>query len=288
MTSPTPRTPPVIPASGAEVHVVLLAGQSNMSGRAQPVPEGIPSPRVFQFGAHRRVIELASGLLDMHDVPTGMSYALIAACAYARLLPANSVVLLVPAAHGNTGFSTTTQEPPPAGCSTSEGGTWQVGATGSAISLYDHLLAQTTAALAAARTYFRAAPRVRALLWHQGESDSLNGMSEASYMAHLRALICGVRTHVGDPELPVLIGGMSPAWMRSVPASAAIHRAHHAIASSIPRASFVSGRAGAGRVDDEVHYGDKDIEDLGLRTANAWAAILGETDVHRRDTRRSA
>lgn len=268
----TPSAPPV-----TDVQVMMLAGQSNMSGRAEPASKEVLDPRVFQFGAHRRVIEPAPGLLDMHDVPTGMSYALTFAREWASELPASSVVLLIPGAHGSTGFTTTTQQPPPAGCSTSEGGTWEVGNTGSTINLYDCLLEQTTAGLIAAREHFRAAAvTVQALLWHQGENDALNQIDEVTYSSHLRTLIRGVRAHVGDPDLPILIGGMSPEWMRTAPGSAAVHRAHLRVARTVARTSFIPGRPGTGQQGDAVHYGRDGAEHLGIRTAHALRAIMAD------------
>lgn len=260
-------SPPGVPLT--EVHVILLAGQSNMSGRAEPVPEGVFDPRVFQYGAHRRVIEPATGLLDMHDTPTGMSYALVFARDYAARLPENSVILLVPGAHGGTGFTTTIQDPPPPGCSTSAGGTWQVGRTSSTINLYDRLLEQASAALIAAREHFRAAVTVRALLWHQGENDALNGINEFAYAAHLKALIHGVRVHVGEPDLPVLIGGMSPEWMRRTPGAAAVHRAQRHLARDLRRTAFIPGQQGTGRPGDAIHYSRAGAEHLGIHTALA-------------------
>lgn len=256
-----------------DVEVMLLAGQSNMSGRAEPAPAGVLERRVFQFGAQRRAIEPATELLDMHDTPSGLSYALLFARDYAAQLPKSSAVLLVPGAHGNTGFTTTSLEPAPPGCSTSAGGTWEVGSTSLTINLYDRLLQQTTAAFIAAREYFRATVTIRALLWHQGEIDALNGIGEAAYRYHLETLIHGVRAHVGDPGLPVLIGGMSPDWMRKTPGSTSVHRAQLHVARTVARTSFVAGHPGTGRPGDAVHYGRDGAEHLGSRTAHALRAI---------------
>lgn len=272
MTKPRGTSGPGI----TDVEVMLLAGQSNMSGRAEPAPTGILDRRVFQFGAHHREIEPATGVLDMHDTPRGLSYALLFARDYVAQLPKSSAVLLVPGAHGNTGFTTTSLEPPPPGYRTSEG-TWQVSLTGPGISLYDRLLQQTAAAIIAAHEYFRATVTVRALLWHQGEIDALNGIGEAAYRSHLEALIHGVRAHVDDPGLPVLIGGMSPDWMQMTLESAPVHRAQLRVACTDPRASFVAGLPGTGRSGDVVHYGREGVEHLGSRTARALRVLIAAT-----------
>lgn len=258
-----------------DVHVLLLAGQSNMSGRASPCPRmGLPCRRVFQYGATRRKIEKAPTVLDMHDSPSGFSYASVFAREYLVGVREETAVLLVPAAHGGTGFTSTTQDPPPAGYSTHSGGTWQVGYGASSVNLYRLLLDQVTDALAAARAFFGVPPTVKALLWHQGETDVQNAVSGARYRACLQTLVDGVRAHVADPRLPVVLGGMSPDWMASNPASEPIHRAHVDLCRADGHTAFVPGRPGSGLCGDEVHYGLEGAVDLGARTVRAYYSII--------------
>lgn len=249
----------------SEVHAFLLAGQSNMSGRAQSsTPVLQPEERLLQYGAHRRRIERAPAILDMHDLPSGISYASFFAREYLRMAGEGVTVLLIPAAHGGTGFTSTTQDPAPPGYSTHEGGTWQVGYTGSDVNLYELMLRQTTEALEAVKDCLGVVPTLRALMWHQGETDALNGAPGEVYGAHLRALIDGVRSHVENPRLPVVVGGMSPEWMSRVPSSEPIHRAHADLPASRLCVSFVPGRRGAGRSGDVVHYGVEGARHLGI------------------------
>ena len=94
-----------------EWHVFLAAGQSNMSGRGiVGVADGgrYVQPRIAQFGYTRRVLETATVPLDMHDTSSGLSPATTFAQAYLRNQPPHVGVLIVPAAHGGTGFTTST------------------------------------------------------------------------------------------------------------------------------------------------------------------------------------
>lgn len=267
-------------ADVTEVHAFILAGQSNMSGRARPFTgRDTPDRRVYQYGAKRRELERATVPLDMHDTPAGMSYATVFAREYLRRVPEHVAVLLIPAAHGGTGFTSTTEDPPPPGYSKHAGGTWQVGYTASAVNLYDEMLAQTSEAITTATQHFNAPVMVKALLWHQGETDAMNGVTEADYGTYMRALIDGVRSHVGDARLPVVMGGMSPDWMAGYPAALPIHYAHAGLLVSRSNTAFTPGSAGTGRFGDEIHYGLDGIEALGARTARGYlSAIANHAD----------
>src|SRR6478735_8086410 len=89
------------------LHVFLAAGQSNMSGRGLPVggPPDAPDPRIFQYGAKERTLRAATVPLDMHDAATGLSPATAMARNYLKTQPDNVGVLIIPAAHGQTGFT---------------------------------------------------------------------------------------------------------------------------------------------------------------------------------------
>lgn len=60
--------------------------------------------------------------------------------------------------------------------------------------------------------------RVAAFLWHQGECDAFENPDWSdekrrdAYHAELKALIEGVRTHIGSPTLPFLCGGFTDEW----------------------------------------------------------------------------
>ncbi|WP_168198034.1 sialate O-acetylesterase [Brachybacterium sp. SGAir0954] len=263
-----------------EVHAFILAGQSNMSGRARPFTgRDTPDRRVFQYGATHRIIERASVPLDMHDTPAGMSYATVFAREYLATQPEGVAVLLIPTAHGGTGFTTTTENPPPAGMVTHAGGTWQVGYTGSAVNLYDLMLAQTAEAITAGTSAFGVTPVVKGLLWHQGEADAMNSVAEATYSGYLDALIDGTRAALGNSRLPVVIGGMSPDWSDTYATAGPIINALTAMVVVNANVAYHKGIPGTGRVGDEIHYGLDGIDRLGRDALRAYyAAIANHSD----------
>lgn len=174
--------------------VILLAGQSNMSGRGVPFDTATTDPadtRVYQFGSDGRIIALATEPLDMHDTPTGIGPGLGFARWYASRIATGRRVLLVPTAHGGTGFRAGTLR-------------WTTTHTPAEDNLYLQAIRQTREALAAAGP----GSRLTAILWHQGEFDAVTQAGADAYQANLDALITGFRTELGT--VPFILGQMVP------------------------------------------------------------------------------
>jgi hypothetical protein len=193
--------------------IVILAGQSNMSGRGTAFSAATDpaNPRIFQYKSkapNANTIVAAAEPLDMHDTPTGIGPGLQFARWYAaRKLVGNRKVLLVPVAHGGTPL-----------VSTNALG-WRRGVTGN---LYANMVTQAQGALAAAGT----GSRIVAALWLQGETDGDNGVTNVQYQTDFDALINGLRTDLSIPDLPFIVGTMVPEYLSTGtrPAVNAVHR----------------------------------------------------------------
>ena len=186
--------------AGRHIHVVPLLGQSEISGRAgeYSLLTDPANPRILQFGCKVRTLRVASEPLDMHDTATGIGPGLQFARRYLATLPADDIVVLVPAAHGGTALSTNATLG------------WRWGVAGN---LSAQFVAQVQEALTAiSAAYPGATVTVRAVLFGQGETDSstTNMIPAATYMADLDALIAGVRSTFANPTLPVILGQMIP------------------------------------------------------------------------------
>jgi hypothetical protein len=189
--------------------VVLLIGQSNMAGGDTDTIDHVYldpiTPRINQYatyGSYKgQIIAGADGLFHAF----GQSLTVGPGTPFARnwlpWLPANRSILLVPSARGNTGFTVGPHVD-----------TWDpANTTPGVTNLYATALANADAALAAAGPNSRLA----AVLWLQGENDAQAGMDQATYAAHLDAVIDGVRAHFGNPELPFIVGQMVPSYISS-------------------------------------------------------------------------
>jgi len=187
-------------ASPVGYDIVILAGQSNMSGRGTPFSTitDPPRPRIMQYGntgTAKNTISPASEPLLMHDYPSGIGPGLQFARWYAsRRLDRNRKVLLVPVAHGGTPLSSTAALG------------WRRGVAGN---LYDNMLTQARGALLAAGD----TSTIVAALWLQGETDGDNRTTGPQYQADLDELIVGLRGDLNLPALPFIIGTMVPEYL---------------------------------------------------------------------------
>jgi len=115
--------------------------------------------------------------------------------------------------------------------------------------------------------------RLRAILWHQGESDAHPGSSER-YAGKLRALIARFRTDLNAPELPFIIGelGQFPGkpWEADVKRIDSVHRA---IAATVPNVAYVSSD-GLRDKGDTLHFDAASQRVFGERYARAYLALV--------------
>lgn len=122
---------------------------------------------------------------------------------------------------------------------------------------------------------------VRAVLWHQGEHDSIRCTPAATYAADLEATVTGLRAATGRPDLPFFVATAS-AMKGSTPGCRASVRAAQAqVRADLPgvlEGPDTDGYAAAGWSVDGIHFDPR-----GLRAhGTAWAArVLGSGVVPR-------
>lgn len=257
--------------------VILLAGQSNMVSYGTGVVDttylDTADPRIVQWPGSGTYFGLGRPIAGVdplfhHEQKAGtVGHPLEFARRYVRLIPANRRVLLVPCAHGATGFTTTSLASPPAGYTTVAGGGWDPSGGQGGVNLYQFAIDQANAALAENPNN-----RIVAVLWLQGEAD--NAMSTAAYAAKLDALIAGFRANIaGASTVPFLLGQMVPERIAANSAYANINAAHVETPRRNTRCAFYYGPVGYGRTDDftpPLHYTNEGQRRLG---ANAYAAL---------------
>ena len=246
----------VVPARAAEtvsvLHVFLAAGQSNMSGRGLPPgsTDNPADPRIFQYGAKDRSFRTASVPLDMHDTATGISPATSFAREYLKTQPANVGVLIIPAAHGGTGFTSNTSTL-----------TWSVGAaTSPALDLPELAVKQTQEGIAAAGAPGRAV-NLKGVLWHQGENNS--SLSTSGYSAQLDKLLAFFRSRLAAPKLPVVVGQMAPEGIDATPGRINIDRSHRETPARVAQTGFAPSTAGGVNEGDLIHFSRTGVDFLG-------------------------
>lgn len=230
------------------MQLFLLAGQSNMAGRGViEAADRVAHPRVRMLDRAMRWVPAVDPV--HYDKPIA---GVGPARGFAQALLARDGTLrigLVPAAVGGSPIST-----------------WEPGAFDSATSThpYDDAIARARVALRDGR--------LRAVLWHQGESDATPELS-VRYEPRLRALIARFRADLDSPELPVLIGQLGEFAERPWPdARRRVDSVHRAIAATTPHVAYVSS-AGLRHKGDTLHFDAASARVLGERYAAAYLTL---------------
>ncbi len=258
----------VVPAQTARtittLHVFLAVGQSNMSGRGLPIggAEDAPDKRIFQYGATKRTFRPASVPLDMHDTASGLSPATTMAREYLKTQPADVGVLIIPAAHGDTGFT-----------SAPETLTWSVGAASApAYDLPALAVKQTLSGIAAAKAAGYAVV-LKGILWHQGENNSSTPSS--IYSAKLDQLIAFFRDRLSKPKLPFVVGRMSPEGIAATPGRGNVDLSGYQTPGRVPYTGFAPSLGCGLNPGDTTHFSRVGVEYLGKSYLSGyWQATV--------------
>lgn len=158
---------------------ILMLGQSNMAGRGdmgQVKPIRNPLCYMLRMGRWQPMCEPVNpdrGIFEGR-FRSGISLAASFAAEYAKHF--GCPVGLIPCADGGTEISQ-----------------WMPGEL-----LYDHAVMQTRLAL---RT-----SQLKAILWHQGESDCLSDEAVAAYRHKFLHIITSLRKDLGAENVPVILG----------------------------------------------------------------------------------
>jgi hypothetical protein len=115
--------------------------------------------------------------------------------------------------------------------------------------------------------------QLKAILWHQGESDS-NAEAAPLYGQRLRALIERFRSELGNPSLPFIIGQLGrfdgKAW--DAP-RVYVDSVQRAVAAQVPNVAFVSSE-GLKDKGDNTHFTAAGARELGRRYAEAYLRLV--------------
>ncbi|KAB8094666.1 hypothetical protein EE612_021917 [Oryza sativa] len=165
----------------------LLAGQSNMAGRgalARPLPPPyLPHPRLLRLAASRRWVPAAPPLhadIDTHKT-CGLGPAMPFAHRLLLLLHSDEVLGLVPCAVGGTRIWMWARGQP----------------------LYEAAVDRARAAVA------DGGGAIGAVLWFQGESDTIELDDARSYGAKMERLVADLRADLHLPNLLVIQVGLA-------------------------------------------------------------------------------
>ena len=245
--------PPPPPPTGAERHAFLVVGQSNTVGQATDTSTDIFPAGTLEFGPNdvweapgTRLHHPRSPRKGRPDPAADHGFARSFANAYAAANPGVELYL-IGAAQGGTGFLQNN---------------WNKGDP-----TYEAAIARANAAMAAAP----AGTRLKGILWHQGESDTISQAGVDAWQGNMVQLIANMRADVAaaGPDTPFVVGGHEST---SGLYNEKIDLASQAMPNLADRVGFASPSSPrrASTVDN-VHFDSATQTQLGRRFAEAVA-----------------
>jgi len=243
----------------AAIDVYLLAGQSNMDGRGKTaeLEEAQRAPIAGVQIWYRQPLADSAGwqpLAPGFSIPPGHKGGLPGPTfgpeiGFARTLLSKQPTQQLAFIKGSRGGTTIEQWGP--------GTAGKPDTQGECYRLFVNTIAKAIAALKADGH----TPTIRALLWHQGESNAKD--TTEVYQAKLATLITRIREDIADAKLPVLVGEVIDDGKRD-----SIRAAQRAIPTAVPGVTFVTVD-GLTSSDKGTHFDTKSQLDLGRRFAEA-------------------
>jgi hypothetical protein len=228
-----------IPKDKNAFHIFVLMGQSNMAGTSTPIPVDYvqPSDEVYDLRKDLVWRKAATPLDPAHG--QGFSLGESFARHYALLHPGIKVGV-IQCARGGRGIK-----------ELAKGGKDRDGSPN-----YDDSLAKIRAAMQRGT--------LKAVLWHQGETDA----GDAGYVAKLGALAADLRQDLKSPDLPFIAGelGRYASW------TASFNSRIPAAADVIPHCAVASSE-GLLDLGDHVHFSGYGSEVLGARYLKAYLSM---------------
>lgn len=243
--------------------IIIQAGQSNSEGAAFGSVEDpyVPDERVWYLNQNGTLTQAAEEVW-YNDVRS--NFGLPFAREYLRtgMLPEGRKLLILRSAVGGTGFLD---------------GRWVMEGD-----LYQQMMNMIRTALS-----LNPENRLVALLWHQGETDSVRGASFEVHYKHLSGLLSSVRTTFQVPDLPFIAGDFVQDWKGdNMEACIPVVDAMRAVCRDCGHGGFVEseGLLSNRKVldyrpmnwgEDSIHFSRRAIYELGQRYFEAFTRIVG-------------
>lgn len=236
------------PAVPGKMDLYLLIGQSNMAGRG-PLTDSAATENtsIWVINAQHEWVPAKDPLHFDKPKSVGVGPGLAFAQELARANP-NASIGLIPCAVGGSGIDD-----------------WQPGSKHEQTSIYpyDAMLERVRIA--------QKHGKIKAILWHQGESDSTPEKS-AVYEAKLTAFFTRLRHDLKAPKTPVLVATLGDFYVKKNPTGQVINKIVNQFARSN---KYVYSVSSAGLTDkgDTTHFDTKSARELGRRYAKELLSI---------------
>ncbi len=243
-----------VPEKKENFHLFLLVGQSNMAGRGKVTPQDQqPHPRVLMLNKKQ---EWVPAVDPLHFDKPGIVGVGIGKTFGAEIASDNPDVTigLIPCGVGGSPISS-----------------WQPGEFYKPTKSHpwDDAMERAKVALKHGT--------LKGILWHQGESDSKEGLAEI-HEEKLHDLIQRLRTELKAPNVPFIAGQMGQFSERPWnDAKKMVDAAHQNLPAKVKNTAFVSSD-GLKHKGDNVHFDADSYRELGRRYADAFRKLTQPND----------
>jgi hypothetical protein len=252
--------PTSIPSSKKDFHLFLLMGQSNMSGGVGLVAgDNKPVPHVLKMRYAKEGDEpkWAPGAHPLHPRRPNKKARFGPGLSFAEAYVADKsgvTVGLIPMAWGGKSIE-------------------QLG-KGSGI--YSDAIRHAKAAMEEGT--------LKGVMWHQGESDTVEQTRTDAYEKKLHRLVGDVRKDLGNPQLPFIVGNLAEFYGtgedHTAPDRVAridkIKEILRSLPNKVPHAGFVESTGCTPAARPKVHFDRKSCVLLGKRYAEVYAEMLAK------------
>uniref|UniRef100_A0ACD5Z0J7 Uncharacterized protein n=1 Tax=Avena sativa TaxID=4498 RepID=A0ACD5Z0J7_AVESA len=261
---PSHRQTPTSPYAHRPKLLFLLAGQSNMAGRGAPPaplpPPYLPHPRLLRLAADRRWVAATPPLHA--DIDTHKTCGLGPAMPFAHRVLLSSSPESAPSSVSEPGEG----DPVVLGLVPCAVGGTRIWMWARGQPLYEAAVARTRAAVA------DGGGELGAVLWFQGESDTIEVDDARSYGGKMERLVADFRADLGLPNLPVIQVGLASGEgnyteiVREAQKNVNLHNVIYVDAMGLPLS------------DDQLHLSTEAQLQLGEMLAQAYLEFNSSRD----------
>lgn len=244
------------------VHSVVIFGQSNPDGRGKPFSDSEPmASNVLQYSPSKRKLIAARAPLDnVNTISTrGVSFAHLLVNEWAKTLPPNEIVVIIPYCYGGTGIVTDSGD----GC-------WGVSYAGTKRKLFAESVAFVQEAIQTINYTFNLAPSLDFGIFGIGEQDAGAAVARADFETALDACITSWRAVFSSPNMPFILQPMVDEWIEE---NATARRPIEYALADTPRrlnyTSYIKSKKGLYNYGDKVHYSRDGARYLGIEMGQA-------------------
>ncbi len=232
-----------------QFHLYLLIGQSNMAGRGKMTEQDRqPVPRVLKFDKHNHWVRATHPLHFDKPAIAGVGLGMTFAQAMAEQDPSITIGL-IPCAVGGTPLRRWSKD----------GDLYNAALDRAKLAMQDGTL--------------------KGVLWHQGEGDTGSKENAETYATRLDQMIADLRADLDNAGLPLVAGGLCPAFLDRAKSSFA-NTVETALAE-LPRRVEHTGFASADGLKakpDKTHFNADALREFGRRYAAAMQELSQKTE----------